>query len=231
MRLSSRSYPHPVVGNRDDVPGAAFQATVEMTTDKTTVYLDAALHCSSTTINRLVKEEHARFTLHVECSNTLFRKIYEFKSTSHRCAIPADNLNDSVEVNVFARATRNISGYRVDKAHPDYGHAKFDIVKGDILAVAEGQVFQAESNFDSLGRIGSIMHVAEADEDGDLPMRADFNGDKIVVYLSKKDFADYKYLKQFESLAVPLTTTIVAPVLIEALHELQRDDDEEDDRR
>jgi hypothetical protein len=231
MRLSSRSYPHPVVGNRDDVPGAAFQATVEMTTDKATVYLDVTVNCSSATINRLVKDEHARFVLHVECSNTLFRRAYEFKNSSHRCAIPADNLNDSVEVNVFARATRNISGYRVDKAHPDYGRAKFDIIKGDILAVGEGQVFQVESGFDSLGRIGSIMHVAPAPEEGDLPMTADFIGDKIVVYLSKKDFADYHYLKQYESLAVPLTTAIVVPVLIEALHELQRDDAEEDDDR
>lgn len=231
MRLSSRSYPHPVVGNRDDVPGAAFQATVEMTTDKTTVYLDVAIHCSSATVNRLIKEKHARFALHVECSNTLFRRVYEFNGASHRCAIPADNLNDAVEVNVFARATRDISGYHVEKSHSEYGRAKFEIVKGDILAVAEGQVFQVESTFDSLGRMGSIMQVLESPEDGDLPMRADYGGDKILIFLSKKDFADYKYLRAHESLAVPLTTTIVVPVLIEALYDLQQDDDEEDDRR
>ena len=34
MKLSQRSYPHPVVGNADDVQDAAYQATVEMTTDK-----------------------------------------------------------------------------------------------------------------------------------------------------------------------------------------------------
>jgi len=36
--------------------------------------------------------------------------------------IPADNLNDAVEVNVFARATRAIDEYRVSAAHPDYGN-------------------------------------------------------------------------------------------------------------
>lgn len=40
MKLSSRSYPHPVVGSRDDVPGAAFQSVLEMTTDKEAVYID-----------------------------------------------------------------------------------------------------------------------------------------------------------------------------------------------
>src|ERR1700734_3980418 len=54
MKLSTRSYPHPVVGNRDDVPGAAFQASVSMATDRETVFLDVAIKCSSSTINKLV---------------------------------------------------------------------------------------------------------------------------------------------------------------------------------
>ncbi len=33
MRLSSRSYPYPVVGNRDDVPSLAFQAALDMSSD------------------------------------------------------------------------------------------------------------------------------------------------------------------------------------------------------
>jgi len=61
MRLSSRSYPHPVVGNRDDVPSAAFQAALEMTTDKEAIYLDVAVKCSSKTINDLVKKKDAQF--------------------------------------------------------------------------------------------------------------------------------------------------------------------------
>src|SRR6266849_99742 len=57
MRLSTRSYPHPVVGNRDDVPGAAFQAIVEVTADKQTVYLDVSINSSSLTVNQLIKEK------------------------------------------------------------------------------------------------------------------------------------------------------------------------------
>ncbi len=76
----------------------------------------------------------ATFVLHVECSNTLFRRAFQFADTSHRISIPADNLNDSVEVNLFVRALKDIDGYRVEKAHPDYGAAVFRIKRGDILA-------------------------------------------------------------------------------------------------
>ncbi len=225
MKLSTRSYPHPVVGNRDDVPGAAFQASVEMVTDRETVFLDVAIKCSSSTVNKLVADAKANFVLHVECSNTLFRRAYEFAEPLYRCPIPADNLNDSVEVNVFAKALKNISGYKVDKAHSDYGSATFEVEKGNIVAVGEGQIFPVESPFDSLRKIGTIMQVIESPKEGDMPMKVDFNSDKIVIILSQNDFKDYKQLKTNEA----VTTMIVIPALMEALKQLEEAED--DDRR
>lgn len=229
MRLTSRSYPHPVVGNRDDVPGAAFQATIEMSSDKEAVYIDVGVNCSSKTINGLIGKGDAVFALHVECSNTLYRRVFEFHERTYRAQIPADHLNDAVEVNVFARATRSISGYRVDAAHSDYGSAGFEIAKADILAIAEGHVFYLDAPFDALSPIGSIMEIHEAQQDGDRPMQVDFGGPKIRILLAKRDFAEYKLLKSMEGMSVALTTTIVLPVLIEAIHVLQNDG--EDDLR
>ena len=224
MRLSARSYPHPVLGNRDDVPGAAFQAALEMSTDKQSVYVSAEIACSCKVLNDLLADGRATFVLHVECSNTLFRKAYEFRERQHRISIPADNLNDAVEVNVFVRATDCIPDYRIPEAHPDYSGVLFDIRRGDILAIGEGQTFHIESDFDSLSRIGSIMQINESLKDGDIPMEPTFDGDKIVIFLSKNDFADYKVLKHHKVVRGPLTTTIVLPVLVEALHILKEEE-------
>jgi hypothetical protein len=227
MRLTNRSYPHPVVGNRDDVPDAAFQAALEMTSDKEAIYLEAVVNCSSKTINDLIKKKDANFVMHVECSNTLYRRVFEFHEGTYRAQIPADNLNDAVEVNVFARAARSISGYRVDAAHSDYGTVAFEVEKGDILAVGEGQVFYLDAPFDALSPIGSIMEIHEAQQDGDRPMQVEFAGPKILILLSKKDFAEYKLLKTMDGMSVALTTTIVLPVLIEAIHVVQAEGDDD----
>lgn len=226
MRLSRRSYPHPVVGNLDDVPGAAFQATVEMSADKDNIYLDVSIQNSSATIRHLVDTSRAAYALHVECTNTLFRGAFEFREASKRILIRGDQLNDAVEVNVFAVATRDASGYVVDEAHPDYEGAVFDVNKGDILAVGEGSVFSVESSFDVLGRIGSIMQIDGATEDGDLPMRIDFGGEKIRLILSKEDFKEYKFMRHNEALASVLTTAIVVPALLETLHYIGSEDAE-----
>lgn len=224
MKLSRRSYPHPVVGNFDDVPGAAFQATVEMSADKDNIYLDANIQNSSATIRHLVETARAVYAVHVECTNTLFRRAFEFREESKRIAIRADQLNDAVEVNVFAVATHDASGYVVDKAHADYEGSAFDVKKGDIIAVGEGRVFAVESSFDVLGRIGSIMQIDVAAEEGDLPMRVDFLGEKIRIILSKEDFKAYKLMRHDEALSSVLTTKIVVPALLETLHYIHNED-------
>jgi hypothetical protein len=228
MRLSSRSYPYPVVGNRDDVPGAAFQAALEMSTDRQAVYLDTQIKCSSKTINDLVKKGDACFVVHVECSNTLYRRAFEFAEENYRIQVPSDSLNDAVEVNVFTRAKKNLSGYRVDKAHTDYGNVSFSVEKGDILAVGESHLFYVEAPFDALSPISSIMQITETHKDGDQPMQVQYGGQKILIELSKKDFDDYKRLKTTDGVSTALTMGIVLPVLVDAIYMLQKSEEDDD---
>lgn len=223
MRLSERSYPHPVVGNRDDVPGAAFQAAVTATSDKENFYIDIQIECSSASVQSLIQEQRATFVAHVECSNTLYRQAFRFTETSHRITIPGSRLFDKFEVNVLACASANVPGYIVAGAHPDYGDAAFDLSEGDIVAVADGHEFLAEFE-DALARIGSIMQVDESRDADDGIMKVDWNGKRIVIILSKKDFATYSILKAVEPIGSTLASMIVLPVLIQALHETKNSD-------
>jgi hypothetical protein len=231
MKLSHRSYPHPVVGNADDVLEAAYQATVEMTSDKENIYLSTKTLCSSTTLSKLIKSGDATFVVHVECSNTLYRQAHEFTTPEYQFQIPRNELNDDVEVNTFIRALKDMPTYRIDGAHPDYGSATFDVKAGDVLAVGEGYVFTIESNFDSMSRIGSIFKLQPSSEDGDQPMRMNPNGDKLIVILSKPDIKVYNDLKYQAHLLPMLASVLVLPILTEALHLLQEAGGEEDSRR
>lgn len=220
MKLSARSFPHPVLGNRDDVPDVAFQSTIEMTADKENIYLDVRWVCSSATLMDYIGDGRATVTVHVECSNTMYRAVHYTKDAEARLAIRTDLLNDSVEVNTFITALTDINGYSIPGCHSDYGTATFDIKKGDILAVSEGYVFHIESQFDAMNRIGAIMSIVESQLDGDRPMQPDFGQEKIIVVLSKPDFSDYKLMRSQEAVAGPLTCAIVLPVLVEALRQV-----------
>ena len=60
-----------------------------------------------------------------------------------------------------AHAKRDIKRYRIENAHPDYDGASFAINAGDILAVAEGYIFDADITFDALRSVRLYCPVRE----------------------------------------------------------------------
>lgn len=231
MKLSHRAYPHPVVGNGDDVVEAAFQAPIVVSNDRINYFIAVRVQCSSTTIAKLIKRGDAVFVLHVECGNTLYRAAFEFSETEREFMIPGENLNSTVEVNVVTQAKRDIGKYRVEQAHPDYGDATFSVGAGDILAVAEGYSFDADINFDNLRSMNSIMQVRERGDAADAPMDVALNEEKITIYLSRTDFDNYKVIRSHQVLSASLIATIVLPALVEALTCLQGDHSDVEDLR
>jgi hypothetical protein len=228
MRMSNRSFPHPVVGNADDVPGASFQVTLDVESDKTNYYLTATVKCSSRTLRRLIGKGKVCYTLHVECSNTLFRRIYDFDTDIFKVTIPASCIHDFVEVNAFVRAKEPMQEYAVEGAHEDYGDATFDVRAGDILAVTDLMSFDADQTVDPLRRIGAIIDIRQTDKSGEREMEAVFSEpDKIHILLSKSDFAMYREMSPVPHLTSHLTTTLVLPVLVQAIHMLDDEDNRE----
>ena len=115
MRISERLHPHPVVGNRDDVPKATFQATIEVKTDRRQVYIKAEAQGSSDTILDAVANGQAKFVPHVECSGMFFRQAFPFADSKTRIAVSEDDLYGEIEGNCFATASQDIDDYRVEK--------------------------------------------------------------------------------------------------------------------
>ena len=226
MKLSQRAFPHPVVGNADDVLEAAFQAPITVLHDGVNYYLSVDIQCSSQTIMGLIEKGDAAYVLHVECSNTLYRNAFEFTESKKELMIPGENLNATVEVNVFVRAKRDIANYTVENSHSDYGETAFSISAGDALAIAEGMTFDADIDFDALRSVSSIMQIRQHPADGDMPMEVDFNDEKITILLSAHDFENYKILKAAKPLCATVVATLVLPALMEALRMLREDHSE-----
>jgi len=221
MRLNIRSYPHPVVGNQDDVPRRACQVAVEDSKDRDQLYLSFKVDCSSQVINRLIQQDAAFYVVHVECSNTLFRRAWTFKEDTFKLAISLNDLCDSIEINVAICATRNVSDYAPDGMHDDYGDSTFEVGPGDFLAVTPTMVLEVYPNFESLGRIGSIMEIHASSQPGDAPMSVVFDAQKIQIILSQNDFRDYAISKANHDALGLLMCAIVLPVLIEAIRHVR----------
>jgi len=115
--------------------------------------------------------------------------------------------------------------YSLEGVHEDYGVAEFDVSAGDILAIADGQTFDADHSVDPLRRVGSMMVVVESLKPGDHPMEVAHDEEKLRIVLCKSDFSAYFKMKGVHNLTSHLTTTLVLPVLIHAIQMLDRPDE------
>jgi hypothetical protein len=232
MKLSPRSYPHPVLGNSDDVPGVSFQATIKMTLDKENIFLSINITCSSAVINRLVVEEKAKAIIHVECGNTFYRQVFNLKNLKDEViAIQREDLNNEVEVNTFVVATDDISDYVVDGANDDYAGAKFAIQKGDILAKDGVLIFDIDTKYDAMNSIASFIKIKCSDIEADTPIKTNDSNDSVFILLSKNDFSIYNTYKKHPAYSGLMSSTLVLPVLVDLISQVSQIDDPESDER
>ena len=220
MRLSSRSYPHPVVGNGDDVPSVGFQATIESSLRPPDCVLEVSINCGSPTLKKWIEKGSACYMVHVECGRTLYRKSFPSQEPRFRIPIPAQDLNGVVELTSLIVATRAIRRYEVPEANEAYGGAVFAVEPGDILACGEPRDFEQRTR-DPLRRIGSIVEIVCAEKPGEFAMEATYNDPKIKIVLCKTDHANYAALAGKPHLRSLIATALVVPVLVDAVYKLR----------
>jgi len=227
MKLKVKSYPHPVLGNKDDVLGAAFQTGLTARSDKQNYYFSIRCWCNNSTLQDLINADKAQYTVHIECTNTMHRRSYSFSMPNFDITVPADDLNGNVEINMFICASQAIENYQIVGAHEDYGNASFAINKGDILAIGDYFNFDAEKDYDSLKKISSLMQIERSNDKALRAMDVQYELPKIRIVLPQVDYDMYELHKSDLRLQNLLTSSIVLPVLSGAVRILSIKDDNE----
>ncbi len=220
MKVSIKSYPHPVLGNENDL-GGYFKVDFKYELSRKEVVLNPAFSLKNTAIEDLIKKGKASFVAETECRNTFFRTSFSSNEQIVRFAMPSRLVRERVTVGFYVCAEDDIKGYKPSECHPDYEGAEFDIEKGDVLAVGGSCSFIAEKNFDPLRPpVASFMSIVEGSQH-EGPMEIDYESEKITIILSKADWKKYLDIREQKTAEGVLHASIVFPVLIDAVHQTQ----------
>ncbi len=217
MKVNTKSYPHPVLGNGDDL-GGSFKVEFRRELSRVEIVLNPTFILKNNAIEELLKKGKAFFATEAECRSTFFRKSFSTNKQIGRFSIPATALRERVAVGFYVCAGQDIRGYRPSDPHPDYEGAIFDVDAGDILAIGGHCSFIAEKSFDPLRPpVSSFMSIMEgAHHEG--PMQIDYEGEKITIILSKADWKNYLEVRGQKLAEGILHGSIVFPALIDAIH-------------
>lgn len=220
MKVNTKSYPRPVLGNEDDL-GGFFKVEFRYELGKEEVILNPTFALRNPAIEELLKREKASFITEVECRSTFFRESFSSRKRIERFIIPVKKLRERVTVGFYICADHEISSYNPSDPHPDYGKAKFEVGPGDVLAIGGYCSFIAEKNFDPLRPpVSSFMSIREGGHH-EGPMQIDYENEKITIILSKDDWRNYLEVRNQKSIESILHSSIVFPALIDAIHQIQ----------
>lgn len=232
LQINYRHFPHPVLSHfSDDVINCAFQTTIRPTATQTTYQFSTIAKTSNQDILRLIEEQKACYTYHIECPSSRYRTVVKSFEEQTNFEIPSDYLDGKVSVCSLIIATTELHSYKNRNFHTDYGETTFKIKKGDILAVASDVVFFADKHIDPLKRIPSIFTVMVDNNPEAPPLDIDFVGNKVVIKLSKENFQSYKILSTNQNLQPTVASLVVLPALISLIEVIKGEVDIEYEER
>lgn len=214
--MASVSYPHPVLGNGDDVAIGTIEPVVTFACSDEAVVVEArGLTSGNPTIDGLVAATDAEWVMRLQCARTYVRKELITKEAIFHAVFAGHELEGRVEVELFVRAARDLAGYVPDGAHADYAGTSFDLRTGEILAIAPSMSFDVDRQFDPMrAPVGSIIRVSKGEhEEG--PFRVAFEDEYIEILLSHEDWEHYAGVR--ERTPGILHAALVLPVLAEAV--------------
>lgn len=230
MKVSNKSYPHPVLGHEDDVMAGGFEVEFKCELTKDYAILKPVFRLDNSVIESLIKSGKASYVVEVECGSTFYRSSFSTSKPLEIIEIPSQRLRERVRVDFFVCANTDIKDYRPSGCHSDYGDATFEVGAGDVLAEGGEGSFIAEKEFDPLRPpISSFMSIKEGTlHEG--PMEVNYDEEKITVVLSKSDWRRYVAVSRQKMAVGVLHASIVLPVLVDAIYKVQSEQDDLKDR-
>ena len=226
MKVKNISYPHPVLGNKDDVSGI-FNPGFSHRLGREKISLRTKFELKNKTLENLIKDKKACFFIEAECSNTFYRNSFTTFEYDSEFKVDTERLRENVSIKFFIRAAEQIKNYEIEGSHEDYSGFMFDIDKGDILAFGGITSFIAEKEFDPLKpAISSFMVIREGNETNG-PIAVDYEDpEKINIILSKEDWERYQHIKGRQGIPPLLHSSIVLPVLADAIRMIYKNDED-----
>lgn len=228
MRIKNNLFPYPVLNSKETISSfvnSLFRFDYEEFQDDNCYYLkNIKIDLSDKKILELMEQGKAEAKIIVECSRTIYRKIFSVDLNERTIKIPISELRGPVEISCFIYAKENIKDYYSDNFNKIYGDYKFDIDKFDILAVDDGYNTKIDFDEQKDNKVSSIFVVVSSGDPNSKTMDFDVKRKNIKITLPNKEYGFYTNMKNDTNYQNVFFAIIAIPALTYALSKAQEED-------
>lgn len=223
MQIGNKMFPYPTINNiglRNCFKETTYAFKCNDYNDGQNYILENAyVEINNENIKRLMTEGYLGVGLIIECSTTVYRKMYEITTEPQTIKIPIGDLRDRVEISCYIYAKKEIEKFQDDDFLEDYNGYSFKIDKNDIIAIDDGYttVIDYDESIDK--KVSSIFQIIR-DKSAD-SMVIEKKAKKIVISLPDEEFTYYDNLRRNDNFQNIFFSMIAIPALTYCLKEFQ----------
>lgn len=227
MASIAGSFPHPVLGNQDDVSSIFELENVSYRSDFDDIEVKFRVINEDPDLEALISAGKAELKARWECKVTISSGFLDLEDIHHHHDgityagwLDQRLVRDEVDIEVFVIATEPLRDFSWKNQHSDYGGEKFEIRKGDLLADGGYFPIKVGKLFDPVDPpIGSCFRIRE-DQKLKKELKVDFSDDEQVIIFLPKDASDgLKELRDRPDLQISL---LIMPALMETISFIQK---------
>ena len=207
MQIGNKLFPYPTLNN--DGLRSCFKETtysfecVDSNDEKNYLLENAHIEINNDNIKKMIENEMLGVGLIVECSATVYRKMFEIGLEPKNISIPIGELRDKVVISCYVYAKKDIDSY-------------FD---NDIIAIDDGFTAIIDYDEDVDKKVSSIFQIIR-DRSTDA-MGIEMKTKKIIITLPDNEFNNYNSLRATDNYQNIIFAMMAIPALEYCLKELQ----------
>lgn len=187
MKLNKRLTPYPVlIAEDDDYIDSSFECNIEQNIEFRKIKIRYSFQLNNDGIKQLICDKSAYFVIHFECSLLGFREIVQTDKAHGEYEIQLDEISTSIEVSTFIVAAEQIKDYVNDKFNWEYQNMKFNLEKGNVLAIGPTFIIQVDRAESGLKKLTDVICIKEYVDVDRKEYSVVLNSDIIYIYVSRE---------------------------------------------
>ena len=223
MQIGNKLFPYPTInhiGLRSCFKETAYSFKCNDYSDGQNYVLENAyVEINNENIKKLINEGYFGIGLIIECSATVYRKMFEISLEPCTIKIPIGDLREKVEVSCYIYAKRDIDNYTDNDFFDDYNGYSFKLDKNDIIAIDDGYTTSIDYDEKIDKKVSSIFQIIR--DKSAQSMVIEKKCKKILISLPDQEFSYYDILRKNDNFQNIIFAMIAIPALTYCLKDLQ----------
>lgn len=224
MKANDYLYPHPILKLDDDndyTYKPEVSRKIAHQENSAMISFEYELTNLGADLLDLLRKDKIQFVCEVNCSYTIYRKVFRSNRTKLLFDISDDDLKNKVDLQLLLIAVEELSDFTSSNFSPDLLGQTFQIEAGDVMGILDTHSIDVDAL-----RLGVSDFIKIIENTTDEFTRYELNKNSVFIKVPKSDLDKFQRLNNSPNFGHMLISILVAPALTHALHHLNEENEE-----